>query len=102
MYVRMPGPFNVFIPQRDEEGQGGKPTYVNIIPQYRVECKAYEYPKISRGITVKEFLKAINWVIPVKLPGRNERLFNLQFPDRTGLKIKRDKTEDFQVCFNSW
>ena len=38
-----------------------KSTYVNIMPQYRVEYKAYEYPKISRGITVQEFLEAIDW-----------------------------------------
>jgi len=29
-------------------------------------------------------------------------LYNLLFPDKTGLKIKRDKTEDFQLCFNFW
>jgi putative pyruvate formate lyase activating enzyme len=38
-----------------------KSTYVNIMPQYRVEYKAYDYPKISRGITVHEFLEAIEW-----------------------------------------
>jgi len=38
-----------------------KSTYVNIMPQYRVEYKAYEYPKISRGITVSEFVEAMDW-----------------------------------------
>jgi putative pyruvate formate lyase activating enzyme len=38
-----------------------KSTYVNIMPQYRVEYKAYEHPKISRGITVPEFLESIEW-----------------------------------------
>jgi putative pyruvate formate lyase activating enzyme len=38
-----------------------KSTYVNIMPQYRVEYKAYEYPQISRGITVHEFLEAMDW-----------------------------------------
>jgi putative pyruvate formate lyase activating enzyme len=38
-----------------------KNTYVNIMPQYRVEYKAYEYPKISRGITVQEFLESMEW-----------------------------------------
>ncbi|MFB0507398.1 MAG: radical SAM protein [Thermodesulfobacteriota bacterium] len=38
-----------------------KSTYVNIMPQYRVEYKAYEYPKISRGITVQEFVEAMEW-----------------------------------------
>lgn len=36
-------------------------TYVNIMAQYRVEYKAYEYPEIARGITVEEFLEAMNW-----------------------------------------
>ena len=38
-----------------------KSTYVNIMPQYHVEYKAYEYPKIARGITVQEFLEAMEW-----------------------------------------
>ncbi len=38
-----------------------KSTYVNIMAQYRVEYKAYEYPEIARGITVKEFLEAMEW-----------------------------------------
>jgi putative pyruvate formate lyase activating enzyme len=38
-----------------------KATYVNIMPQYRVEYKAYEYQEIARGITVQEFLEAMNW-----------------------------------------
>jgi putative pyruvate formate lyase activating enzyme len=38
-----------------------KSTYVNIMPQYRVEYKAFDYPKISRGITVQEFLEAMEW-----------------------------------------
>jgi putative pyruvate formate lyase activating enzyme len=38
-----------------------KSTYVNIMPQYRVDYKAYEYPEISRGITVDEFLEAMAW-----------------------------------------
>ena len=29
-------------------------------------------------------------------------LYNLLFPDKTGLKTKRDKTEDFQLCFSFW
>jgi putative pyruvate formate lyase activating enzyme len=38
-----------------------KNTYVNIMAQYRVEYKAYEYPEIARAITAKEFLEAIEW-----------------------------------------
>ncbi len=36
-------------------------TYVNIMAQYRVEYKAYEYPEIARGITSEEFVEAMNW-----------------------------------------
>ncbi|MBI5969420.1 MAG: radical SAM protein [Deltaproteobacteria bacterium] len=38
-----------------------KSTYVNIMAQYRVEYKAFEYPEIARGITVQEFLEAMEW-----------------------------------------
>jgi putative pyruvate formate lyase activating enzyme len=38
-----------------------KSTYVNIMPQYRVEYKAFEYPKIWRRITVEEYLEAMRW-----------------------------------------
>ena len=38
-----------------------KTTYVNIMAQYRVEHLAFEYPRIARGITVEEFLEAMQW-----------------------------------------
>ncbi|NWG03447.1 MAG: radical SAM protein [Syntrophaceae bacterium] len=38
-----------------------KNTYVNIMAQYRVEYKAYDYPEIARGITVQEFMEAMDW-----------------------------------------
>ncbi len=38
-----------------------KSTYVNIMAQYHVEYKAYDYPEIARGITVQEFLEAMDW-----------------------------------------
>ncbi|MEW6332765.1 MAG: radical SAM protein [Thermodesulfobacteriota bacterium] len=38
-----------------------KSTYVNIMAQYRVEYRAYEYPEIARGITAGEFVEAIEW-----------------------------------------
>jgi putative pyruvate formate lyase activating enzyme len=38
-----------------------KSTYVNIMPQYRVDYKAFDYPEIARGITVQEFLEAMDW-----------------------------------------
>ena len=38
-----------------------KSTYVNIMAQYRVDYKAFDYPEIARGITVQEFLEAMDW-----------------------------------------
>jgi putative pyruvate formate lyase activating enzyme len=38
-----------------------QPTYVNIMAQYHVDYKAFEYPEIARGITVQEFLEAMDW-----------------------------------------
>jgi putative pyruvate formate lyase activating enzyme len=40
-----------------------KNTYVNIMAQYRVEYKAFEYPEIGRGITAQEFTEAIDWAV---------------------------------------
>lgn len=40
-----------------------KDTYVNIISQYRVEYKAFEYEEISRSITPEEFIEAIDWAL---------------------------------------
>lgn len=34
-------------------------TYINIMSQYRVEHKAFQYPRIARAITVDEFLEAM-------------------------------------------
>lgn len=42
-------------------GQLPKSTYVNIMAQYHVDYKAYEYPEIWRRITVKEYLEAMDW-----------------------------------------
>ncbi|MEW6674041.1 MAG: radical SAM protein [Thermodesulfobacteriota bacterium] len=36
-------------------------TYVNIMPQYHVAYRAFEFPQIARGITVEEFLEAMDW-----------------------------------------
>lgn len=36
-------------------------TYVNIMAQYRVEYRAYDFPKIARAITREEFLEAMTW-----------------------------------------
>ncbi len=36
-------------------------TYVNIMPQYRPEHRAFEYPEIARPITAAEYRQAIAW-----------------------------------------
>jgi len=38
-----------------------KSTYVNIMPQYHVDYRAFEYEEIARGITVQEFSEAMGW-----------------------------------------
>jgi putative pyruvate formate lyase activating enzyme len=38
-----------------------KSTYVNIMQQYRVDHKAFDYPKIWRRISVEEYLEAMRW-----------------------------------------
>ena len=38
-----------------------QPTYINIMSQYHVDYKAFAYPEIARGITVQEFLEAMEW-----------------------------------------
>ncbi len=36
-------------------------TYVNIMSQYRVDYKAFEYPQIWRRITMREYVQAMEW-----------------------------------------
>ncbi len=38
-----------------------KSTYVNIMPQYHVAYKAFDYPQIWRRINTREFLEAMRW-----------------------------------------
>ncbi len=57
-----------------------KSTYVNIMSQYRVEYKAYEYPEIARGITVQEFLEAVGWA-------KKYELTNLDYQTRAVWKF---------------
>ncbi|UCF95688.1 MAG: radical SAM protein [Desulfobacterales bacterium] len=38
-----------------------KTTYVNIMHQYRVDYKAFDYPEIWRSITAEEYLEAMGW-----------------------------------------
>lgn len=55
-----------------------KSTYVNIMPQYRVEYKAYEYSEIARSITVDEYLEALRWAGELGLTRLDERVGALQ------------------------
>ena len=50
-----------------------KDTYVNIMSQYRVEHRAFEYELISRAITRKEFTEAIEWAKEAGLRNLDER-----------------------------
>jgi len=38
-----------------------KDTYLNIMSQYTPKYKAFDYPKIARGITRKEYAEAVRW-----------------------------------------
>jgi putative pyruvate formate lyase activating enzyme len=48
-------------------------TYVNIMAQYHVDYQAYNYPEIARGITVEEFLEAIEWAQEYGLTNLDEK-----------------------------
>lgn len=48
-------------------------TYVNLMSQYRVEHKAYEYEKISRAINYQEFSEAIGWAKEAGLTNLDKR-----------------------------
>ena len=48
-------------------------TYVNIMAQYHVAYQAYNYPEIARGITVEEFLEAIEWAQQSGLTNLDEK-----------------------------
>ncbi len=48
-------------------------TYVNIMSQYRVEHRAFEFEPIARAITSKEFVEAIEWAQAAGLTRMDER-----------------------------
>lgn len=50
-----------------------KDTYVNIMAQYRVEHRAFEYPEIARAIAPREFLEAIQWAEEAGLTNLDKR-----------------------------
>ncbi len=55
-----------------------KSTYVNIMAQYRVEYKAFEHPEIARGITVQEFLEAMDWAEQYGLTNLDQQSINMR------------------------
>jgi len=48
-------------------------TYVNIMSQYRVEFKAFDFELIARAITPEEFVEAIKWAKEAGLTNLDER-----------------------------
>jgi putative pyruvate formate lyase activating enzyme len=48
-------------------------TYVNIMSQYRVEYKAFEYEDIARAITSEEYIEAMEWALDAGLTNLDER-----------------------------
>ncbi len=54
-------------------------TYVNIMAQYRVEHRAFEYERIARAITPEEFVEAMEWAQAAGLTNLDQRsLANLE------------------------
>jgi len=50
-----------------------KDTYVNIMSQYRVEFRAFEFEAIARAITSAEFVEAMEWAKAAGLTNLDER-----------------------------
>jgi putative pyruvate formate lyase activating enzyme len=46
---------------------------VNIMSQYRVEYKAFEYEDIARAITSEEYIEAMEWALEAGLTNLDER-----------------------------
>ena len=46
--------------------------------QYHVDYKAFEYPKIARGISVQEFLEAMDWAEEYGLKNLDPRSMRLR------------------------
>ena len=60
-----------------------KDTYVNIMSQYRVEYKAFDYEPIARAITSEEYIEAMEWAFDAGLTNLDERsLANLDLHRR--------------------
>lgn len=64
-----------------------KNTYVNIMAQYRVEYRAFEHSEIARGITVDEFMEAMDWAKKyglTNLDPQSKALWNFYQQRRSG------------------
>ena len=63
-----------------------KSTYVNIMHQYHVDYKAFEYPEICRGITSAEYLEAMEWAEACGLANLDSRSLMVRdfFRSRSG------------------
>ncbi len=48
-------------------------TYINIMAQYRVEHRAFEYSDIARAISSQEFVEAIDWAKEAGLTNLDQR-----------------------------
>jgi putative pyruvate formate lyase activating enzyme len=48
-------------------------SYVNIMDQYRVDYKAFEYEQIARAITSEEYIEAMQWALQAGLTNLDER-----------------------------
>ena len=55
-----------------------KSTYINIMHQYSVEYKAFDYPKIARRITVQEYLEAMGWAEEYGLTNLDSRSIDIK------------------------
>ena len=51
-------------------------TYVNIMAQYRVDYKAFDYEQIARAITSEEYVEAMEWAKEAGLTNLDSRSLN--------------------------
>jgi putative pyruvate formate lyase activating enzyme len=68
-------------------------TYVNLMSQYRVEHRAFEYPAIARAITTEEYLEAMDWAEEAGLTNLDER----SLMQRDLFRRRGDRTQRHQA-----
>jgi len=72
-------------------GNLSRSTYVNIMAQYRVAYRAFDYPEIARGITRDEFLEAMDWAEEAgltRLDAHSIRMRDFYRRGRAGLRLR--------------